>query len=92
MLHALSTFKYSTILIGLLLLALGQLQGVRAVKFKLQAERYPQPRCIWNSAHDNELVIVTANIGSGALPFTFDLFVEITIVLINDSSYHFTTT
>lgn len=58
--------KLPIFLVGLLLLALGPLQGVQAVKFKLQAERYPQSKCLWNSAHDNELVIVTANVGSGA--------------------------
>lgn len=72
---SLSSFKYS---ICLLLLAL---QGVHAVKFKLQAERYPQAKCIWNSAHDNELVIVTANIGGGALQLTFEVFVKIIILL-----------
>jgi len=64
---SLSPLKLPIFLVGLLLLALGPLQGVQAVKFKLQAERYPQPKCLWNSAHDNELVIVTANVGSGAL-------------------------
>lgn len=73
-------------------MALGQLQGVQAVKFKLRAERYPQPKCIWNSAHDNELVIVTANVGSGALQLTFEVFGKITVVLTNDHSYHFTAT
>jgi len=63
---SLSPLKFPIFFIGLLLLALGQLQGIQAVKFKLQAERYPQPKCIWNSAHDNELVIVTANVGGGA--------------------------
>jgi len=63
---SLSPLKLPLFLVGLLLLALGPLRDVQAVKFKLQAERYPQPKCLWNSAHDNELVIVTANIGSGA--------------------------
>jgi len=57
--------KLPIFLLGLLFLALGRLQDVQAVKFKLQAERYPQPRCLWNSAHDNELIVVTANVGSG---------------------------
>lgn len=39
--------------------------SVYAIKFKVQAERYPQPKCIWNAAHDNALVVVTANVGSG---------------------------
>ena len=37
-----------------------------AIKFILPAQRYPPAKCIWNSAHDNTLVIVTANIGPGA--------------------------
>jgi hypothetical protein len=36
-----------------------------AIKFSLQSYRYPPPKCIWNSAHNNALVIVTANVGSG---------------------------
>jgi p24 family protein delta-1 len=64
---SLSSLKLPIFLVGLLLLALGQSHGVQAVKFKLQAERNPQPKCLWNAAHDNELVIITANVGSGAL-------------------------
>jgi len=37
-----------------------------AVKFALQAERYPPAKCIWSAAHVNALVIVTANVGPGA--------------------------
>jgi len=37
-----------------------------AVKFALQAEHYPPAKCIWNAAHVNALVIVTANVGPGA--------------------------
>jgi hypothetical protein len=36
-----------------------------AVKFSLQAYRYPTPKCIWNPIHNNALVIVTANVGPG---------------------------
>ncbi|KAG6915225.1 vesicle coat component [Tephrocybe rancida] len=36
-----------------------------AIKFSLQAQRYPPPKCIWNAAHPNALVIVTANVGAG---------------------------
>ncbi|KAG6887933.1 vesicle coat component [Termitomyces sp. T32_za158] len=36
-----------------------------AIKFLLQAQRYPPPKCIWNAAHANTLVIVTANVGPG---------------------------
>lgn len=42
------------------------LSPVHAIKFNLQAHRYPPPKCIWNSAHANSLVIVTANVGPGA--------------------------
>ena len=37
-----------------------------AIKFALQAHRYPPSKCIWNAAHMNALVIVTANVGPGA--------------------------
>ncbi|KAI0000864.1 emp24/gp25L/p24 family/GOLD-domain-containing protein [Russula vinacea] len=36
-----------------------------AIKFTLQAHRYPPTKCIWNAAHLNALVIVTANVGPG---------------------------
>jgi len=36
-----------------------------AIKFALQSHRYPPAKCIWNAAHTNALVIVTANVGSG---------------------------
>jgi len=36
-----------------------------AIKFNLPAYRWPQRKCLWNPAHDNTLVIVTANIGPG---------------------------
>ena len=36
-----------------------------AVKFNLPAYRWPQKKCLWNPAHDNTLVIVTANISPG---------------------------
>lgn len=36
-----------------------------AIKFALQGSRYPPPKCIWNTAHPNSLVIVTANVGPG---------------------------
>jgi len=35
-----------------------------AIKFSLQALRYPPAKCIWNAAHPNTLVIVTVNVGS----------------------------
>jgi len=36
-----------------------------AVKFALHAHRYPPSKCIWNAAHMNALVIVTANVAPG---------------------------
>jgi p24 family protein delta-1 len=36
-----------------------------AIKFSLQSYRYPPQKCIWNPAHSNALVIVTANVGPG---------------------------
>jgi hypothetical protein len=36
-----------------------------AIKFALQGSRYPPSKCIWNAAHPNSLVIVTANVGPG---------------------------
>lgn len=38
---------------------------VHAIKFELQAYRYPPAKCIWNAAHSGALVIVTANVGPG---------------------------
>jgi len=36
-----------------------------AIKFNLQSHRYPPQKCIWNPAHSDALVIVTANVGPG---------------------------
>ena len=41
-------------------------QPTYAIKFSLPGYRYPPAKCIWNSAHTNALVIVTANVGPGA--------------------------
>lgn len=41
-------------------------QPAAAIKFKLIADRYPKAKCIWNTAHENALIIVTANVGPGA--------------------------
>jgi hypothetical protein len=38
-------------------------QPALCIKFSLQAFRYPAAKCIWNAAHPNTLVIVTANVG-----------------------------
>ena len=48
-----------------LLLLLSTFRLVSAIKFHLPAYRYPPTKCIWNAAHTNNLVIVTANIGLG---------------------------
>jgi len=48
------------------LLTLALLPTTLAVKFNLPASKYPTSKCIWNAAHENQLVIVTANIGAGA--------------------------
>ncbi|GBE83962.1 Endoplasmic reticulum vesicle protein [Sparassis crispa] len=40
-------------------------QPVHAIKFTLDAHRYPPAKCVWNAAHPGALVIVTANIGPG---------------------------
>ena len=48
-----------------LLVFLSILHFVSAIKFNLPAFRYPPQKCIWNAAHTNALVIVTANVGPG---------------------------
>ncbi|KAJ7512891.1 emp24/gp25L/p24 family/GOLD-domain-containing protein [Mycena galericulata] len=48
----------------LLLLSL-LLTPIHAIKFSLQAYRFPPTKCVWNSAHNGALVIVTANVGPG---------------------------
>lgn len=52
---------WSLLLIALLL----QPSPANAIKFALQAYRYPPAKCIWNTAHTNALVIVTANVSPG---------------------------
>jgi len=49
----------------LLFLYLLILPSTTAIKFNLPAYRYPSKKCIWNQAHTNTLVIVTANVGPG---------------------------
>lgn len=49
-----------------LLLLLSSPTPTHAIKFSLEAYRYPPSKCIWNAAHANALVIVTANVGPGA--------------------------
>lgn len=56
------TVRLSLILLALVLTIL----PAHAIKFELQAYRYPQKKCLWNPAHENTLVIVTANAGPGS--------------------------
>lgn len=56
-----SIFSLPLLLLPLIL----QSTPTHAIKFALPAQRYPQPKCIWNTAHTNTLVIVTANVGPG---------------------------
>jgi len=50
---------------SLLLFLLSFVFPSSAVKFNLPAYRWPQKKCLWNPAHDNTLVVVTANISPG---------------------------
>jgi hypothetical protein len=50
---------------GWLVLVLLTSLPVHAIKFQLSADRFPTAKCIWNAAHDNALVIVTANVSPG---------------------------
>ncbi|KAF9513826.1 hypothetical protein BS47DRAFT_1376650 [Hydnum rufescens UP504] len=36
-----------------------------AIKFDLPSSLHPIPKCIWNAAHKNALIVVTANVGPG---------------------------
>ena len=38
------------------------LSAARAIKFSLPSSHYPTAKCIWNTAHADTLVIVTANV------------------------------
>jgi hypothetical protein len=59
--HALS----SRTLAAWLLFALALALPANAIKFNLPAARFPSAKCVWNAAHDNALVIVTANVSPG---------------------------
>ncbi|KAJ7064741.1 emp24/gp25L/p24 family/GOLD-domain-containing protein [Mycena amicta] len=48
-----------------LLLSLALVPSTHAIKFSLPPARFPGTKCIWNPAHNNALVIVTANVGPG---------------------------
>ena len=52
-----------SLLVAALLLLLAA--PAHAIKFEIQAYRYPPAKCIWNAAHKGALVIVTANVGPG---------------------------
>jgi hypothetical protein len=49
----------------LLVLCLLLIPPIHAIKFSLPTYRFPPNKCIWNSAHNGALVIVTANLGPG---------------------------
>ncbi|KAJ7211162.1 emp24/gp25L/p24 family/GOLD-domain-containing protein [Mycena pura] len=53
-------------LVVLFALFLLLIPSVHAIKFALPAYRFPPNKCIWNKAHNNALVIVTANVGPGS--------------------------
>ncbi|KAF8515521.1 emp24/gp25L/p24 family/GOLD-domain-containing protein [Hysterangium stoloniferum] len=55
-----SRFSLFNILLFLLIAA-----PASAIKFNLRAYRFPVQKCIWNTVHDNALVIVTAVVGPG---------------------------
>ncbi len=55
----------SVLLTLLAALFLVHIPPTNAIKFTLQAHRYPPSKCIWNAAHMNALVIVTANVAPG---------------------------
>lgn len=48
----------TTLLTTLLLLS----PSTHAIKFVLPPARFPAPKCVWNAAHINALVIVTAHV------------------------------
>lgn len=70
-LHSVSPANTDTLMLSVLfqasslLLALILASHASAIKFALPAHRYPPAKCIWNTAHPNSLVIVTANVAGG---------------------------
>ncbi|PFH48134.1 hypothetical protein AMATHDRAFT_6074 [Amanita thiersii Skay4041] len=58
------TSSLTTLLLLLLPSLLTSLPAA-CIKFSLPAQRYPPAKCIWNTAHSNTLVIVTANVAPG---------------------------
>lgn len=61
MTHLRSSFSLSLLLAFILLLPLSTL----SIKFTLPAQRFPNTKCFWNTAHTGALVIVTANVSPG---------------------------
>jgi hypothetical protein len=61
MTHSSTSFR----ILAWFLLALAFIGPARAIKFQLPASRFPSAKCVWNAAHDNALVIVTANVSPG---------------------------
>ena len=59
-------WRHSWTLFLFAILLLLQPSPTNAIKFVLPAYRYPPQKCIWNPAHTDTLVIVTANVGPGA--------------------------
>lgn len=61
------TLRTPSALSAFLLLILGLLFPLpaHAIKFALKPAKHPPSKCIWNTAHENQLVIVTANIAPG---------------------------
>ncbi|KAH9478491.1 Endoplasmic reticulum vesicle protein 25 [Psilocybe cubensis] len=60
-----SSSRPLSLILPLVVLFLSFCHTVSAIKFNLPAFRYPPQKCIWNPAHPNALVIVTANVGPG---------------------------
>ena len=64
--RSLLTFPMSCLFrLSLFLFLLSSFLPSYAIKFSLPAYKWPQKKCFWNPAHDNTLVIVTANISPG---------------------------
>ncbi|CAK5273818.1 unnamed protein product [Mycena citricolor] len=56
----------SSLFLSFAFLSLLVFPSASAIKFNLPTSRFPPSKCIWNPAHENALVIVTANVGPGA--------------------------
>jgi len=58
--------RLSVLLLTVLIVLISSPLPTYGIKFTLQGYRFPQKKCLWNPAHENTLVIVTANIGPGS--------------------------